>query len=362
MERRRRSILIIFWLSLAAGALEVQALVRHSAKGKLLVHAERSFAHAEQEYLVDRFSGADFSSDSLAALDTYTVLLYFLIGGVCCCVSHAALCPVDVVKTRQQGRPELYKDEATGLPLGMLAVASRIVQSEGVLALFTGLEATAVGYFVQGACKYGLWYILKFCFGCEQLPHGSASRLGALVLAAFLATAVSSALLCPYERARIRLVEQPDFAHGTLSAMAALQKEQGFFGGLFGPGASALAPTLLKMCSYATTQLTIFQLLTDALLKESWANELPRLCITFPSSVVAAIAGTLLSQPGDALQTQASKRAKAGELVPSMMEQALALGWSGLCCGWRTRIVMFSSMVVVQLMVYDAMRVLFGLT
>lgn len=293
-------------------------------------------------------------------LDPWTVFLYFLIGGLACCASHASVCPVDVVKTRQQTDPELYRDEATGEQLGMAGTFWRIVKSEGPCALFTGMEATAAGYFVQGSFKYGLWYILKFQFGYSTYPDGSAAKVGALVLAALLAELVASTFLCPYERARIRLVKEPNYASGVWSTLQRLQAEQGFFGGLFGPEFSALGPTLLKMCSYTTTQLTVFQLMIDWIKKESWAKPYPRLALTFLCAVFAAILATFASQPGDALQTQAGIQAASAERK-GMIENARELGWTGLTNGWRTRIVMFSSMVVVQLMVYDALRLLFGL-
>jgi len=68
-------------------------------------------------------------------------------GGICCSITHGALCPVDVVKTRIQLQPELY----TGMSQGF----KKVIAEEGASALATGLGATAVGYFVQGWFKFG---------------------------------------------------------------------------------------------------------------------------------------------------------------------------------------------------------------
>merc|ERR1739848_19068 len=70
-----------------------------------------------------------------------------LAGGICCSITHGALCPVDVVKTRMQLDPQRYK----GLVSGM----RQVIATEGVGALATGLGATAAGYFVQGWFKFG---------------------------------------------------------------------------------------------------------------------------------------------------------------------------------------------------------------
>eukprot|EP00929_Paragymnodinium_shiwhaense_P122647 TRINITY_DN9557_c0_g1_i1.p2 TRINITY_DN9557_c0_g1~~TRINITY_DN9557_c0_g1_i1.p2 ORF type:complete len:180 (+),score=28.25 TRINITY_DN9557_c0_g1_i1:579-1118(+) len=173
---------------------------------------------------------------------------------------------------------------------------------------------------------------------------------------------VASTLLCPYERARIRLVAQPDYAPHLMYALHRLVNEHGVIGGLFGDGGSALAPTLLKMVSYTTTQLTVFQLLLDYVKGKSWSSGYPRIAITLPSAIVAAICATLASQCGDALQTRASQAAKSGEEAKSIFENARELGCAGMWIGWNTRIVMFSCMIVIQLMTYDGLRVAFGLT
>lgn len=72
-------------------------------------------------------------------------LAYFIkgaaAGGICCSITHGALCPVDVVKTRIQLNPQVYN-------MGMIGSFKKVVAEEGVAALSTGLGATAVGYFV----------------------------------------------------------------------------------------------------------------------------------------------------------------------------------------------------------------------
>ena len=86
---------------------------------------------------------ADFSSYDL----TY-YLKGALAGGICCSVTHGALCPVDVVKTRIQLEPEVYNK-------GMIGGFRQVIAAEGVGALATGLGPTVVGYFVQGWFKFG---------------------------------------------------------------------------------------------------------------------------------------------------------------------------------------------------------------
>jgi hypothetical protein len=83
---------------------------------------------------------------SVYDFEKYTLMYYLkgaLAGGLCCGVTHGALCPVDVVKTRMQLSPEIYNK-------GMVDGFKKVIANEGAGALLTGLGATAVGYFIQG--------------------------------------------------------------------------------------------------------------------------------------------------------------------------------------------------------------------
>ena len=78
-------------------------------------------------------------------------LAYFLkgslAGGICCSITHGALTPVDVVKTRIQLDPAKYNK-------GMAGGFKQIAAEEGAGALLTGLGPTVAGYFVQGAYPF----------------------------------------------------------------------------------------------------------------------------------------------------------------------------------------------------------------
>jgi solute carrier family 25 phosphate transporter 3 len=74
-------------------------------------------------------------------------LMYYLkgalAGGICCSITHGALCPVDVVKTKIQLDPVKYNK-------GLIGGFGQVIAEEGIGGLATGLGPTVVGYFVQG--------------------------------------------------------------------------------------------------------------------------------------------------------------------------------------------------------------------
>merc|ERR1719183_2399949 len=70
-----------------------------------------------------------------AAEKSYGLTYYLkgaLAGGICCGITHGALCPVDVVKTRIQLQPEVYNK-------GMVGGFKQVIEAEGTGALATGL-------------------------------------------------------------------------------------------------------------------------------------------------------------------------------------------------------------------------------
>jgi len=75
-------------------------------------------------------------------------------GAVCCSVTHGALTPVDVVKTRIQLEPTIYNK-------GMIGGFRQVIQTEGAGALLTGVGPTFAGYFLQGAFKFGGYEFFK---------------------------------------------------------------------------------------------------------------------------------------------------------------------------------------------------------
>ena len=83
---------------------------------------------------------------SSASSKNYDLMYYLkgaLAGGICCSITHGALCPVDVVKTRIQLDPAKYNK-------GLIGGFKQIIAEEGMNGLATGLGPTVVGYFIQG--------------------------------------------------------------------------------------------------------------------------------------------------------------------------------------------------------------------
>ena len=150
---------------------------------------------------------------------------YFIAGGGCASISHGIATPFDVVKTRIQTATDTVVDvsnnddenNSNDNKKGFVQTALSIIENEGPNALLIGLTPTIVGFGLEGAVKFGVYESLKPI--CMSLLHSDEKTIPYL-LASIGAGAVASTMLCPMERARIRMVTQDkddDTTYGLVS-------------------------------------------------------------------------------------------------------------------------------------------------
>lgn len=157
---------------------------------------------------------------------------YFIAGGTCAAISHGLATPFDVVKTRIQADPEEFQD------LGLLESVQKIISTDNtaegdagggdISVLLSGLGPTVVGYFVEGAFKFGIYEALKpvmisllsgglvgAAVAATTVPAPtSTSTVIPYLLASVTAGASASVFLCPMEDARIKIVTDPEYSEG----------------------------------------------------------------------------------------------------------------------------------------------------
>merc|ERR1719183_1006310 len=178
-------------------------------------------------------------------------MMYYLraaaAGGICCSVTHGALCPVDVVKTRIQLEPEVFNK-------GMVGGFKQVIEAEGMGALATGLGPTVVGYFIQGWFKFGGVEFFKI----NQAQYYGDARAWELktpiyLLSAACAEFIADCFLCPLEATRIRLVSNPQLGSGLIDAFPKIWKNEGFITGFY----SGFVPILFKQIPYTMAKFAV---------------------------------------------------------------------------------------------------------
>jgi len=283
---------------------------------------------------------------------------FALAGAICCAVTHGALTPVDVVKTRIQLEPEVYNK-------GFIGGIRQIVGKEGAGALLTGLGPTAAGYFLQGAFKFGGYEFWKKTaidvFGADA---ASRNRTSIYLASAAAAETLADVALCPLEATRIRLVSQPDFANGLVGGFTKILRTEGvgaFYGGFI--------PILFKQVPYTMAKFAVYEQVFEAALAATGKSKellapLTYTALNLGSGLVAGLAAAIISQPADTLLSKMNKtRAEPGEgTVNRLVRTARQVGLAGLFSGTGARLVMVGTLTAFQFAIYGDIKKALGAT
>ena len=283
---------------------------------------------------------------------------FALAGALCCSITHGALTPVDVVKTRIQLEPEVYNK-------GMVGGFRQVIAKEGAGALLTGFGPTAAGYFLQGGFKFGGYELFKkLIIDQVGVETASANRTAVYLGASAVAEFFADVALCPLEATRIRLVSQPTFANGLIGGAGRIMREEGL--GAFYAG---FGPILFKQVPYTMTKFVVFEKASEVIFgsmstPKADMSSSTITSINLGSGLIAGIAAALVSQPADTLLSKVNKTPKApGQSTASLLMQiAGKTGLGGLFGGVGARVVMVGTLTAGQFAIYGSLKEAFGAT
>ncbi|KAF7721554.1 Cu/Pi carrier [Apophysomyces ossiformis] len=310
-----------------------------------------------QKPLKNFFIPSSAADTAPSGIDLYARFAFA--GAVGCSVTHGAMTPVDVVKTRIQLEPEIYNR-------GMFAGFRQVVQAEGAGALLTGFGPTAAGYALQGAFKFGGYEFWKKQFidlvGVDKARENrTVIYLGASAIAEFFADVV----LCPLEATRIRLVSQPTFATGLLSGFTRLLREEGVVKGFY----SGFGPILFKQVPYTMAKFAVYEFAAEKILQsmKTPKDQLAPSTMTavdLSAGVVAGTVAAIISQPADTLLSKVNKQkgAEGQSITSRLVTMAGQLGPKGLFLGLGPRIVMVAALTAGQFALYGDIKRVLGAT
>jgi len=277
-------------------------------------------------------------------------------GGICCSITHASMCPVDVVKTRMQIDPVKYQ--------GMFSSFKKVISEEGAMALSTGFTATAAGYFVQGWFKFGGVEFFKVqmsnYFGSKKAwENRTAIYLGASAAAEFIA----DLFLCPLEALRIRSVSDSSFPKGIISGGVKMIQTDGVLGFYAG-----LGPILFKQIPYTMAKFAVQGKAAEILynytkLTPETATSGQNISISLGSGVVAGICAAIISHPADTLLSKINKKGEGGTggTASRLFNIAKQMGFVRLCLtGLFARCVMIGTLTAGQFGIFDTVMNLLG--
>lgn len=288
-------------------------------------------------------------------------LMYYLkgaaAGGICCSVTHGALTPVDVVKTRIQLDPTKYNK-------GLISGFRTIVAEEGAAALLTGLGATASGYFVQGWFKFGGVEFFKINIS-QRIGAQAAwdNRTGIYLASAACAEFIADLFLCPLEAVRIRSVSDPSFPQSLSRGFAAMFKAEGVMGFYAG-----LGPILFKQIPYTMAKFAVQGKAAEVFYKGLGSSPAEmggagNMAISLSSGVVAGVAAAIISHPADTLLSKVNKAGAGGtgSTTSRLINIAREMGFQKLLfTGLASRCVMIGTLTAGQFGIFDSVMNLLG--
>jgi len=281
-----------------------------------------------------------------------------LAGGICCGITHGAVCPIDVVKTRIQLEPTKYNK-------GMLAGFRTVVAEEGAMALSTGLGATVVGYFIQGWFKFGGVEYFKTKAAIAMGDEAAYNNRTAIYLgAAGCAECIADIFLCPLEAARIRGVSDPTYASGLAGTAARLLKEEGVVRGFY----SGFGPILFKQVPYTMAKFAVQGFAAEKIYasmgkKPAEMSASGNLGVALSSGVVAGVVAAIISHPADTLLSKMNKAGEGGTgSIPSRMMNVVKKEgmWKLSTGGLGARCVMIGTLTALQFGIFDSVMLGLG--
>jgi solute carrier family 25 phosphate transporter 3 len=287
-------------------------------------------------------------------LDLYSRFAFA--GAVCCSVTHGALTPVDVVKTRIQLDPVTYNT-------GLIGGFRKTIANEGMGAVWTGFGPTAAGYFLQGAFKFGGYEFFKQqSINLVGYETAANNRTAVYLASAAVAEFFADVALCPLEATRIRLVGDPTFANGLVGGFSKILKNEGV-----GAFYSGFGPILFKQVPYTMAKFAVFEKVNEAVysvVDKSQTSNGMQTVYNLGSGIIAGFAAAIISQPADTMLSRINKtKGLPGEGTTSrLIKIAKELGLRGSFGGIGARLFMVGTLTAGQFAIYGDIKKALGAT
>jgi len=247
---------------------------------------------------------------------------------------------------------------------GLVPGLKLIVAEEGSAALFKGWAPTAIGYSMQGFCKFGFYEIFKDLYSNiagkdNYYKYRDIIYLSASASAEFIADVA----LCPMEMIKVKVQTSPKgtFPIDFKSALATMQANRAETRFPFG----SVVPLWSRQIPYTMAKFYFFEKTVEMFYthfftapKESYSKA-TQLSITFASGYLAGVICAVVSHPADSLVSQLGKKENKGKSFGQIINE---IGFQKLAtAGLGTRIIMIGTLTGLQWWIYDTFKTVFGM-
>merc|ERR1711973_785772 len=275
-------------------------------------------AAASEEY------SCEFGSSKYFALCAF--------GGVLSCgITHTAVTPLDLVKCRLQVNKEKYKSLGNGFKV--------TVAESGASGLFLGWAPTAIGYSMQGICKFGFYELFKNVYsGIIGEENTYLYRTSLYLAASASAEFFADIALSPMESVKVRIQTSPVGTFPTtLRAGApkiyAAEGLNGFYKSLVPLWGRQIPYTMMKFACFERTVEALYAYVVPKPRAECSKSE--QLIVTFAAGYIAGVFCAIVSHPADTVVSKLNN-----DVGSTPIQAARELGMKGLWKGLGPRIIM----------------------
>jgi solute carrier family 25 phosphate transporter 3 len=277
-------------------------------------------------------------------------------GGLLACgLTHTAVTPLDLVKTRRQVDSKAYKSNVQGWGL--------IYRAEGVRGIFTGWSPTLFGYSAQGAFKYGWYEFFKKTYSDLAGPETAHKYKTALYLSASAsAEFLADIALCPFEAVKVRMQGSLTPVYkGTFDGISKIMATEGVAGlykGIYPLWGRQIPYTMMKFASFETIVEMIYDRLPGT--KNDYGKG-AQTGVSFAAGYLAGILCAIVSHPADVMVSKLNANRAPGEAFGTAMSRIYKdIGFGGLWNGLGVRIVMIGTLTGLQWTIYDYFKIVMG--
>jgi len=310
--------------------------------------AEISELPAENKEVVAKrtISAAAVQEDSCEYGSTKYYMLCGVGGILSCGITHTAVVPLDLVKCRIQVNPEKYRSVFNGFAV--------TIKEDGVRGLGKGWAPTAIGYSMQGLCKFGFYEVFKVLYA-DMIGEENAYlyRTSLYLAASASAEFFADIALSPMEAVKVRIQTQPNFV-STLRAGAPLIYRSEGLNGFY----KSLVPLWMRQIPYTMMKFACFERTVEALYKHvvpkprADCTKAEQLVVTFAAGYIAGVFCAIVSHPADTVVSKLNQ-----DKGSTAIGVAKKLGFMGMWKGLTPRIIMIGTLTALQWFIYDGVKV-----
>ena len=304
-------------------------------------------------------SPAQCAGDAGAKKDVHDASYYMkcMMGGILACgLTHTAVCPLDVLKCKEQ---------ASTNKLGVKGRYAALRASSGMSWATLGWAPTLIGYSMQGFGKFGFYEIFKDLYA-KPFTEENAVKYRRIIwsFASASAEAIADVLLCPMESVKVRMQTSKEGTFPTnlgtaMNQINASEGTNGFYKGLGPLWARQIPYTIIKFVAFEET-VSLFYRKIFTKPKNEYSKG-TQLSITFMSGYIAGIFCAVVSHPADTMVSILNKQKSEGSTMDQVKKIYGEIGFGGLWTGLGVRIIMIGTLTGLQWWIYDSFKTAVGL-